>query len=255
MNPETEGKRLLATGYAGSLNARVVTVSPAKVGTLRRTKVPRAPALGSANEKQWRSARVELSVSSCLPEKGGKTKNPTETTVVLKPLLPYVLIVLVWAGMYLPGLGVLEIRGEEGRRLLPAVSMLDGGSLFVPHIGDVPYLKKPPLVNWLVAASFAVTGHRNEWTARLPSVLAVLALALGMYVATRGWLGPDYARFAALALLTTVEMVDKGRLIEIDALYTAAFGLALVAWIDGSNRSPWRRWILPGIFLAIGLLL
>ncbi|HEY0792164.1 MAG TPA: glycosyltransferase family 39 protein [Chthoniobacterales bacterium] len=174
---------------------------------------------------------------------------------MLKSLLPYVLLFLVWAGMYVPGLGVLEIRGEEGRRVLPALSMLDGGNWFVPHIGDVPYLKKPPLVNWLVAASFAATGRRNEWAARLPSALGVLALALGMFVATRRWLGPDHARFAALAVLTTVEMVDKGRLIEIDALYTAAFGLALVAWIDGADRSPWRRWVVPGIFLGLGLLL
>ncbi|MBV9490145.1 MAG: glycosyltransferase family 39 protein [Verrucomicrobia bacterium] len=174
---------------------------------------------------------------------------------VLKRLLPFLLVFAVWAGVYLPGLGSLEIRGEEGRRILPAIAMLETGNWLVPHIGEVPYLKKPPMVNWLVAASFAVTGQRHEWAARLPSALAVLALAVGVLWALRQRLGVDHALFAALAVLTTVEIVDKGRLIEIDALYTAAFGLSLAAWIGLARRSERSRWVVPGVFLGIGLLL
>jgi putative transposase len=40
VNLEEEGKRLLAAGYAESLNARGVTVRPAKVGMLRRSENP-----------------------------------------------------------------------------------------------------------------------------------------------------------------------------------------------------------------------
>ena len=174
---------------------------------------------------------------------------------MLKRLLPFLLIVAVWAGVYLPGLGSLEIRGEEGRRILPAVSMLETGNWLVPHIDDVPYLKKPPMVNWLIAASFILSGHRNEWAARLPSALAVLALALGVFTSLRRWLGTDHAVFAALAVLTTVEIIDKGRLIEIDALYTAAFGLALAAWIGLDGTFSRFRWVVAGFFLGIGLLL
>jgi 4-amino-4-deoxy-L-arabinose transferase-like glycosyltransferase len=175
---------------------------------------------------------------------------------VLKRLLPFLLIAAVWAGIYLPGLGSLELRGEEGRRILPAVSMLETGNWLVPHIDDVPYLRKPPMVNWLVAASFILSGHRNEWTARLPSALAMLALGLGVFMGVRRWLGTDHAVFAALAVLTTAELIDKGRLIEIDALYTAAFGLGLAAWIGLDGASSRRfRWIVSGFFLGIGLLL
>src|ERR1700731_503748 len=88
------------------------------------------------------------------------------------------LVVLCWAAIYLPGLGSLEIKGEEGRRILPAVTMLQTGNYLVPHVGSEPYFRKPPLVNWIVAASFKVTGVRSEWTARLPSALAILAVAL-----------------------------------------------------------------------------
>jgi 4-amino-4-deoxy-L-arabinose transferase-like glycosyltransferase len=174
---------------------------------------------------------------------------------VLKRLLPFLLIVAVWAGIYLPGLGSLELRGEEGRRILPAVSMLETGNWLVPHIDDVPYLRKPPMVNWLVATSFILSGHRNEWAARLPSALAMLALGLGVFLGLRRWLGTDHAVFAALAVLTTVELIDKGRLIEIDALYTAAFGLGLAAWIGLDGASSRFRWVISGFFLGIGLLL
>ncbi|PYL74860.1 MAG: hypothetical protein DMF27_13630, partial [Verrucomicrobia bacterium] len=78
-------------------------------------------------------------------------------------------VLLVWAAIYLPGLGSLEIRGEEGRRILPAVTMLQTGNYLVPYVGSEPYFRKPPLINWIVAASFKLTGVRSEWTARLPS--------------------------------------------------------------------------------------
>ncbi len=42
------------------------------------------------------------------------------------------LVALIWAAIYLPALGSLEIKGEEGRRLLPAVAMLETGRWIVP---------------------------------------------------------------------------------------------------------------------------
>src|SRR5205823_7845615 len=64
------------------------------------------------------------------------------------------------------------------------------------------YFSKPPLVNWLVAASFKLTGYRNEWTARLPSALCVLAAALAFSTVARSSLGPRGSLIAALVWLT-----------------------------------------------------
>ena len=100
-----------------------------------------------------------------------------------------VVVLLVWAAIYLPALGSLEIKGEEGRRILPAVQMIETGDYIVPKVGSEPYLRKPPLINWLVAASFKIFGQRNEWTARLPSVLCVLAVALVFITVARVSLG------------------------------------------------------------------
>ena len=64
------------------------------------------------------------------------------------------IVLLVWAVVYLPALGSLAIKGEEGRRILPAIQMLKTGDYVVPQVGSNPYFRKPPLVNWLVAGSF-----------------------------------------------------------------------------------------------------
>ena len=49
------------------------------------------------------------------------------------------LVIAIWVAIYLPGLGTLEIKGEEGRRILPAVTMLQTGNFLVPHVGSEPY--------------------------------------------------------------------------------------------------------------------
>jgi len=108
------------------------------------------------------------------------------------------LVLLIWAAIFLPRLGSLEIKSEEGRRILPAVTMLDTGNYLVPQVGSEPYFRKPPLVNWLVAGSFRLFGERNEWTARLPSVLCVLAVALAFVGIARRNLGANGSVVAAL---------------------------------------------------------
>src|SRR5437762_12909576 len=110
-------------------------------------------------------------------------------------------ILLVWAAIYLPALGSIAIKGEEGRRILPAIRMLETGNYIVPQVGSNPYFRKPPLVNWLVAASFKIFGVRNEWTARLPSILSVLAVAIAFITvarASRGVRGTTIAEFSCL---------------------------------------------------------
>lgn len=132
--------------------------------------------------------------------------------------------------------------------------MLETGNWLVPYVGGEPYLRKPPMINWLVALSFTITGHQDEFSARLPSVLAVLFLALGMYGCSRRWLGEDHAFFASIALLTTISLMDKGRMIEIEAVYIAAFGLGLLFWIHFRDASIWARWLVPAIPLGFALL-
>src|SRR5947199_866718 len=127
--------------------------------------------------------------------------------------LPALLVVLlVWAIIYLPALSSLAIKGQDRRRILPAIRMLETGDYIVPQVGSNPYFRKPPLVNWLVAGSFKIFVVRNEWTARLPSALCVLAVAIAFITVARPSLGSSGSTIAALIWLTNFGIIEKGRL-------------------------------------------
>ena len=166
------------------------------------------------------------------------------------------ILIVVWALIYLTNLGSSEFRSEEGHRVLPAVRMLDSGNYVVPYIAARPYLNKPPLINWIVAASFKLSGVRNEWTARLPSALFILAVALTLATLGRTSLGPTGSFIAALCWLTNLGLIEKGRMIEIEATYCSLFAFALILWLVfwEQKRSPWLIFIVPWIFLGLGLL-
>ena len=171
-------------------------------------------------------------------------------------LASLILITALWAAIYLPWLGTPELRSEEGHRVLPAVEMLDRGDYLVPRIGGAPYLRKPPLINWIIAGAFQLTDTRNEWTARLPSAIAVLIVAVIFVALGARSFGLRTSRFAALAWLTSYGIIEKGRMIEIDAIYVSLFALAFISWLTlwHQRRSPWLVWTVPWIFLGLGML-
>ena len=49
----------------------------------------------------------------------------------------------IWAAIFLPALGVGELKGEEARRAMPAVNMLEAGRWMVPTVGGEDYYNKP----------------------------------------------------------------------------------------------------------------
>ncbi len=166
------------------------------------------------------------------------------------------LLSFVWALIYLPSLGSTEYKGEEPRRVLPAVSMLETGNWIVPMVCGEPFLRKPPLVNWLIAVSFKVSHTQNEWAARAPSVLAVWLLGAGILYLCASWLGMEISLIAALLAITHVGMIDKGRMAEIEAEYIALSGLATIAWLALHRRqkSAWVQWLIPAVLLGISFL-
>jgi 4-amino-4-deoxy-L-arabinose transferase-like glycosyltransferase len=163
---------------------------------------------------------------------------------------------LIWAAIYLPALGALPIKGEEGRRILPAISMIESGNYLVPQVGGEAYFRKPPLINWLVAISFKIFGRRNEWAARFPSALSLLAVALAFVTVARPSLGPRGSGFAAVIWLTTAGLIEKGRLAEIEALYVSLSALAFIFWLSSVDRqnSAWVIWMPASLFLGLGWL-
>ncbi len=168
----------------------------------------------------------------------------------------FLAVFLTWVALYLPGLGAIELHGEEGRRILPAVTMLQTGDWLVPHVGGEAYCGKPPFVNWLVAGTFLLTGRQDEFSARLPSALFVLA-----FVALLVWFPGDWPRvearlIAAVIFLTSYGVLKKGHQIEIEAVYVSLTAMALLTWLGLWVRGAlrWALWLVPAVFLTCGML-
>src|SRR5919197_166164 len=56
-----------------------------------------------------------------------------------------------------------------------ARNMLESGDWVTARLNGIAYLEKSPLIYWLIALSYMVFGV-NDWAARLPLPLAVIAL-------------------------------------------------------------------------------
>ncbi len=168
----------------------------------------------------------------------------------------FALLVLLWAAIYLPGLGTPEFRGEEAHRTLPAVRMLEKGEWMMPYIAGEPYFNKPPGINWLVAASYMITGVQNEWSSRLVSVVGILGfVTLAMFGPGR-FLTEGGRVLTAVIYMTAIGLVDKGRQIEIESIFVT-LTCAAVLWWMGAFSLKWKGpglWLVPGLLIGYGML-
>src|SRR5260370_30976262 len=92
------------------------------------------------------------------------------------------------------------------------------------------FLRRPPLPNWLCASSSAPFGSRAPWVVRLPSVLAMLAIALLIYGYARTRLSRLGALTATFAFATFGEMFTTGCQAETEMVFIALVSASLLLW-------------------------
>ena len=97
------------------------------------------------------------------------------------------LLVLVLAVYFLRA-GTLPIRGEEPTRVQIAREMVERGDWLMPREQGDPFLIRPPLQNWVIAASCLALRNWDAWTVRFPSLLATLLTTLMIYGYSRTFL-------------------------------------------------------------------
>jgi len=167
-----------------------------------------------------------------------------------------VAIIVLWAAAYLPELAARDLRGEEGRRAIPAREMLERGDYMLPTLFGDPYLNKPPLHYWMIGLIGAMRGGVDVWATRIPSALAALACGLLMMAFGKGRMPLAVRGTAALAALATPILLDKGTQGEIDALLTAFVLAAWVVWWSErqDNETSWRGWLAAGALLGLATL-
>jgi len=167
-------------------------------------------------------------------------------------------VVLPWLSLTL-----FNTKGEP-REAIVALSMLQQDDWVLPVScgGDIPY--KPPMLAWCIAAlSWLFNGGVvSEWTARMPSALAltVMLTACFRFFSRRGSMAVAFA--SSLVTLTSFEVYRAGMGCRVDMLNTmfiVSAVLALYRWLV-ENRGSLRAWIpaltatllMSGAFLTKG---
>jgi 4-amino-4-deoxy-L-arabinose transferase-like glycosyltransferase len=148
------------------------------------------------------------------------------------------LVLLVGLLFYLPGLGRVSLFDRDEPRFASAArTMLATGDYVVPHFNGALRPDKPPLVYWLMAASYRVVGE-NELGARLPSALTAALTLLVVYFAAGARFGRVTGLLAAVLLGSTGLFVALARLATADATQilftTLSLACAWRAWDSGS---------------------
>lgn len=139
-----------------------------------------------------------------------------------------------------------SLGSHEGYAIVPAREMLLSGDYVVPRFGELPRLKKPPLIYWAVIASAKLTGGLTIASARLPAALAGLLLGGLMARWASRWYGGVAAVGAAAAQLTSVYVLVFARKVEADMILVLLIAAALYLLVEQtpgeSRRESFFRW-------------
>ncbi|MBY0228538.1 MAG: glycosyltransferase family 39 protein [Gemmataceae bacterium] len=162
------------------------------------------------------------------------------------------LVLLVVAAHWLRA-GELPVRGEEGLRAQIGLEMARSGDWVVPRVQGEPFLSRPPLHNWLIAASCAAFGGPSAWAIRFPSLLAALLTVLLVHGYARTFL-PRLGAFAAgAACATFAEMFTTYAQAETEAVFILLVAASLLVWHHGFTRG-WPDLLLwPTAYALIAL--
>jgi 4-amino-4-deoxy-L-arabinose transferase-like glycosyltransferase len=120
-------------------------------------------------------------------------------------------------------------------------AMADSGDWIVPRLNGKPFLEKPPLYWWMLAASLRLLGM-SDVAARVPSALLTMLTLLAVWTAGVRLGGPREGLLGVCVLTTTVLFVQNATRVTVDPalmLFVALAHLGFVLWIEA--RSPGER--------------
>lgn len=167
------------------------------------------------------------------------------------------LVVVLAAAVLVPWLGetLFNTKGEP-REAIVAVSMLESGNWILPvsYGEDIPY--KPPFLAWLIAIFSAVLngGVVNEFTSRLPSALAAVAMIGAGFCFTARLRGVRFAAVMAAVTLTSFEVFRAAVACRVDMVLTACIVIALYQmYLLRERFSIWRA--VAAVLLLSGAVL
>lgn len=148
------------------------------------------------------------------------------------------LILLLGALFYLPGLGQVSLFDRDEPRFATATrEMLASGDWAVPHFNGDLRSDKPPLLYWVMSATYTLVGQ-NELGARLPSAIFGTLTLLVVYWIAGSRFGRVTGIVAAVMLGSCSLFIAESRLATADS--TMIFFTVLTL------GCAWRAWDAAG---------
>jgi len=105
----------------------------------------------------------------------------------------------------------------------------------IPMLDQEPFLEKPPLYYWTVAASYSAFGV-SAWASRIPSILFGCGTLVFTYLLARRAFGPAAGVYAALVLSTTALFVQVTHKCAVDDALLF-FTTGTLYWLREGSRS------------------
>lgn len=167
------------------------------------------------------------------------------------PRVPFALALLAIGLMYLLGLGAAPfLDPPEGGHVAIARSIRQSGDWITLRVNGVRYFDKPPLLYWLMSASFAVAGP-SEAAARVWPALAAIGVAAvtGRIGVMLG--GPRVGLLAGLMAAANMGTFVFGREVKPDLLFMLFIVLAYAGFML-TYRGGGRRGLVV-FYASLGL--
>jgi 4-amino-4-deoxy-L-arabinose transferase and related glycosyltransferases of PMT family len=148
--------------------------------------------------------------------------------------------------------GVGSLYNEtDGQYAGAAKLMAQGGSWLIPENNGAPRLVKPPLLYWMMAASFRVFGL-NEFAARLPNALGVTAWVLATFAIGARLHDVRTGFTAGIVLLTLLGTATLGRIVMPEPVFCAFIAWSICCGLRVLAGDPGRAlaflfWMFAGL--------
>jgi 4-amino-4-deoxy-L-arabinose transferase-like glycosyltransferase len=177
------------------------------------------------------------------------------------------LLFLAIAAFYLYGLGFLPLVGpDEPRYAEIAREMFMRRDFITPTLGGMPWFEKPPLLYWMMIASYRVFGV-SEFSARLGPALCGLATAAVVWwiarsagnTESRDVQNSEFAHWSALVLLSSLGVIIFSRAASFDIVLTMTLTGALASFFVwhirkvANHKKKDRPSLLIAFYFFIGL--
>lgn len=184
-----------------------------------------------------------------------KNKHPEICAIAL--LLGLCVIFLFWGLNFYPLLDV-----DETRYAIMSRDLAHSKDWNLLLLNSIPFLEKPPLYFWMVAASIKLFGNFSGFAVRFPIALISSFLIFFTYIFGKKILSRKFGLLSAIILLTSVFFLILSHVAILDMVLTVCIASGLYcAFLSFYSTDKYKKycwwgfWTFAGLgFLAKGIL-